>query len=94
MIVLGNAGFMLAQKLYHIGKDKIVIVIALIGAFLTVLPFIVKWSVWMDVGTFADINNASVYSFWDPPFFYGWLVSMSYLVITTIIAGFFFKNQT
>ena len=93
MVLLGNIGFILAHKLYHKNKDKVVVFIAIIGAFLTILPFILKWGIWMKVGTMAEISNTGGYSFWDPPFVYGWLVFMGYLVITTIIAGLYFKNH-
>lgn len=93
MIFLGNIGFMLGHYCYRKGKDKIVTYTAILGAFLTILPFLLRWGVWMQVGTYSQIQSKTGYSFWQPPFFYGWLFWMSYCAITLIIALAWFRKK-
>jgi hypothetical protein len=92
MILLGNAGFMLGHYFYRRNKDKLVILGAIIGGALTILPFLLRWGIWWKVGTQLDIETNMGYSFWQPPFFYGWLIIMSYLVATTVLALLWFKK--
>jgi hypothetical protein len=56
MMLLGNFGFMLAHSWYKKGKDKLVVIWAIIGGILTVLPFILKWGVWWHIGTQSQIE--------------------------------------
>ena len=93
MIVLGNAGFILAHKWYRKGKDKWVAWGTTIGVVLAVLPFALRWGIWMNIGTYADVKAGAGYSFWDPPFFHGWLAIMSWLAVTMILAGLWFRKK-
>ncbi len=92
MMLLGNIGFMFAHHLYRRNKDKLVVYGFIIGCVLTFLPFLLRWGVWWKVGTQIEIDANMGYSFWQPPFFYGWLAIMSYLVITTVFAVYWFKK--
>lgn len=92
MVLLGNIGYILAHHWYKKGKDKWVVYGSIIGAILTVLPFLLKWGVWWKVGTFAEKEAGAGYSFWQPPFIYGWMVFMGWLLIGTILAGIWFKK--
>lgn len=93
MMVLGNVGYILAHHWYQKGKDKWVIWGSIIGICLTLLPFVLRWGVWLTVGTFEEVKNGGGYSFWEPPFFYGWLAIMSYLGITMVITGLLMKKK-
>jgi len=92
MVVLGNVGYIFAHWCYRTGKDRLVPWTTAAAAFLTVLPFIVDWGVWMKVGTYNEVMQGGGYSFWDPPFFYGWAIIMSWLTITTVVTGIWFKK--
>lgn len=85
LIVLGNFGFIFGHQLIRLGKDNLVFVISLFSLILTVLPFFLRWGVWMRIGTYADFHAGLGYSFWEPPFFYGWLFIISYLLIAMLI---------
>lgn len=93
MVLIGNAGYILAHHWYQKGKDKYVIYGLAGGFIVTILPFLLKWGVWLKVGTYSDIHSGGGYSFWEPPFFFGWLGIMSYLAITAIAAGIWFKKM-
>lgn len=93
MVLLGNAGYIFAHWCYKTGKDKVVPWTIAIGFFLTILPFIIDWGVWMKIGTYAEVSRGGGYSFWEPPFFYGWAIIMSWLTVTTIVAGVWFKKK-
>ncbi len=93
LVVLGNVGFISAHHWYRKGKDKFVIYGAVIGFILTVLPFLLKWGVWMKIGTYAEIKAGSGYSFWQPPFFYGWLCIIGYQAVTMAIFGLWLKRR-
>lgn len=93
MILIGNVGFILAHHWYRKGRDRWVIAGALIGVFLTLLPFLLRWGVWWRVGTYDEIQAGQGYSFFEPPFFHGWAVIMSYLVVTTIGMGIWLKRK-
>jgi len=93
MVLLGNVGFILGHHWYKKGKDKWVIYGAVIGAILTFLPFLLKWGVWWNVGQYDEVMAGRGASFWKPPFFYGWLVVMSYFFIITILTGIWFKKR-
>lgn len=94
MVILGNFGYILAHHWYQKGKDKWVIIGSAIGLFLTVLPFMLKWGVWMNIGTYAEIQSGAGYSFWDPPFFHGWLGIMSYLGLVIFLSGLWFRTKS
>jgi hypothetical protein len=66
---------------------------AVLGAVATYLPFFVRWGVWWRVGTYQEFHAGGGYSFWSPPFFHGWLVVMSYLVVASVLAGLWFLRQ-
>ncbi len=93
MVLLGNVGFILGHQWYKKGKDKWVIYGAIIGAIVTFLPFLLKWGVWWNVGQYDEVMAGRGASFWKPPFFYGWLVVMSYFFIITILTGIWFKKR-
>ncbi len=93
MLLLGNAGFMLAHYCYQKGKGKVVPYTAILGAVLTVLPFILRWGVWMQIGTYDQIQSHTGYSFWNPPFFYGWLCILSYGGICLLTAILWFRKK-
>jgi len=92
MILLGNVGFILAHHWYLKGRDRWVVVGAVLGVAVTLLPFLLRWGVWMKVGTFEEVQAGGGYSFWEPPFFYGWAVIMTYMVVATVGMGLFFKR--
>ncbi len=93
MVLLGNVGYIFGHWCYQTGKDRIVPWTTAAGFFLTILPFILNWGVWMKVGTYDEVSKGGGYSFMDPPFFYGWAIIMSWLAITTIATGIWFKNK-
>ena len=93
MVLLGNVGYIFAHWCYQTGKDKIVPWTTAAGFFLTILPFLIDWGVWMKVGTYDEVMQGGGYSFWDPPFFYGWAIIMSWLAITTVGTGIWFKKK-
>lgn len=94
LMVLGNVGFIAGHHWLRKDKDKYVVWGAIIGFILTVLPFLLRWGVWMRVGTYAEYHAGLGYSFWSPPFFYGWLFIMSYLAITmTLFAWWLWKRD-
>ncbi len=93
MVVLGNFGYILAHHWYQKGKDNWVIYGSIAGVFLTLLPFVLKWGIWWQIGTYAEIQSQLGYSFWKPPFFNGWLGIMSYLILCTIGVGVWFKKK-
>ncbi|NIM12187.1 MAG: hypothetical protein GTO45_08750 [Candidatus Aminicenantes bacterium] len=92
MVFLGNLGYMLGHHWYRKGKDKWVVYGSIIGIILTFLPFIVKYGVWWKVGTYAEVEAGGGTSFFQPPFFHGWLVVMGYFFIMTILTGIWFKK--
>ena len=91
MIILGNVGFLLAHHWLRTGRERWVVVGASIGAVLTVLPFVLRWGIWMDVGTFAEVMAGGGTSFWDAPFHPAWLTIMSYMVLTLLAMGVWLK---
>jgi len=94
MILLGNVGFILAHAWIRKGRIRWVYAGAAIGLLLTALPFILRWGVWMNVGTHSEvIKNHGGYSFWAPPFFSGWLVVMCYMAVTLVVAGVILRKQ-
>ena len=92
MVFLGNLGYMLGHHWYKKGKDKWVVYGSIIGVILTFLPFIVKYGVWWKVGTYAEVEAGGGTSFFQAPFFPGWLVVMGYFFIMTILTGIWFKR--
>lgn len=86
MILLCNVGFVLAHICYRRSKDRIVTITTLIGAAATLLPFVLKWGVWMKIGSYATITSGGGYSFFDPPFFAGYVPIMLYGLVTLVAA--------
>ncbi len=93
MIVLGNVGFILGHRWYRQGHDKRVMIGAIIGVALTLLPFVLRWGVWFKVGTFGEVTGGGGTSFFDPPFFAGWAGIMSYMAITTVAMCIWLKKK-
>ncbi|HED34827.1 MAG TPA: hypothetical protein ENJ08_11580 [Gammaproteobacteria bacterium] len=93
MVLLGNVGYIFAHWCYRTARDRLVPWTTALAVFLTFLPFMVDWGVWMKIGTFNEVSQGGGYSFWDPPFFYGWLIIIGWLVITTVAAGLWFKKK-
>ena len=54
---------------------------------------LLRWGVWMEVGTYRDFTSGTGYSFWSPPFFSGWLVVMSWLAVSSVATGLWFIRQ-
>lgn len=94
MIILGNLGFMLAHSWYRKGNDRLVISGSVAGVILTLLPFLVKWGVWWNIGTYKQINANQGYSFFDNPFFGGWVFFMVYMAVVTIGTGLWFRKKS
>lgn len=92
MVVLGNASFMAAHSLIQRGRERAVRWATVIALLLTVLPFGVRWGVWLQVGTFDQIKASAGYSFWSAPFFPGWVCVMSYLALTTVAFGIWLRK--
>ncbi|MGE5328684.1 MAG: hypothetical protein ACM3KR_04155 [Deltaproteobacteria bacterium] len=93
IILLGNLGFILAHHWYNKGKDRLVVIGSAAGVMLAVLPFLLRWGVWWKIGTYAQIQANQGYSFWENPFFGGWLFIMCYMTIVTIFTGAWFKKR-
>ncbi len=93
MVLLGNAGYLVGHWCYRHGREKIVPWTIAAAVFLTLLPFLLNWGVWMRVGTYEAVMGGGGYSFWEAPFFYGWAIIMSWLSVTTVAAGVWFKKR-
>lgn len=93
LILLGNIGYILGHYCYLKGKDKLVIYGSIIGAVLTLIPFILRWGVWWEIGTYAQIQANKGYSFFKNPFFGGWLFVMCYVTVATLLIGLWFKKK-
>lgn len=93
MILIGNFAFILGHHWYRTGRDRWVVAGAAIGVALTVLPFLLRWGVWWRVGTWEEVRAGLGYSFWETPFFGGWAVIMSYLVVTTVGMGIWLARR-
>ena len=94
MVLLGNVGFILAHRWLRRDRAAWVKAGITIGAGLTLLPFLLRWGIWMKVGNFAEVvEQQAGYSFWDAPFFHGWAVIMSYMVITTVAMGIWMRTR-
>jgi hypothetical protein len=94
MVFLGNAGYMLGHYFILKGKTIYNWYGLFIGAFFTVLPFFIDWGVWNKIGTFAEIESGGGYPFFSPPFFYGWLGIMSYMLVAGIAFGIWFHKKS
>ncbi len=94
MVVLGNVGFILAHHWFRKGLDRWVTFGTVAGLALTVLPFLLRWGVWWKVGTYREVaENGGGYSFWSPPFFWGWLSVMSCMVVSIAAVSVLFRPQ-
>ncbi len=93
MILIGNFGFILGHHWLRAGRERWVVAGSVIGVFLTLLPFALRWGVWWRVGTYAEIQAGQGYSFWAQPFVGGWAVVMGYLVLTTVGMGIWLKKR-
>lgn len=93
ILVLGNLGFTLGHRWIRLGRHRWVLWGAILGGLATVAPFLLRWGVWWTIGTHQDFLDGSGYSFWSPPFFWGWLVVMSYLAVSSVITGLWFLKQ-
>ena len=95
MILLGNLGFILGHYCYRIKKDKLVIIGSITGIVLKLLPFVLRWGIWWNIGTYQEVVvNKGGYSFWQPPFFYGWLGIMSYMIVTGAITLLWLRKKS
>ena len=93
MVLLGNVGFVLAHHWLRKGRVLWVKIGAGVGLGLTVLPFLLEWGVWSRVGTVAEVvEEGGGYSMWAAPFFSGWIVVISYLVVGTVVFGLLFRR--
>jgi hypothetical protein len=93
MVLLGNLGFVLGHRWLRAGRDRWVVRGAAAGVVLTFLPFLLRWGVWWRVGTLAEIEAGAGDSFWQPPFFTGWLTVMSYFAVTLVLAGWWMRHR-
>jgi len=93
MILLGNIGYILGHHWYVKGKDKLVVYGSIAGAVLAVLHFILRWGIWWKIGTYAQVQANQGYSFWENPFFGGWLFAMSYMVAAMVFMGLWLKRN-
>lgn len=93
MILLGNIGYILGHYWYIKGKDRLVIWGSIVGIILAILPFIVRWGVWWQIGTYAQVQVNQGYSFWKTPFFGGYLFFVGYFIVTTVLTGIWFKKK-
>ena len=92
MVLLGNAGFILAHHWYRKGKDQYVVIGSIAGVVLTLLPFLLNWGVWLQVGSYAEVQTNSGYSFWESPFFSGWAWIMGYMAISLVAMGLWLRR--
>lgn len=93
MILFGNIGYILGHYWYIKGRDKLVIYGSIGGVVLAILPFILRWGVWWEIGTYAQIQANKGYSFWENPFFGGWLFFICYMTAVTIFTGVWLKKK-
>lgn len=94
MILLGNSGFILAHHWYLKGKDKLVAYGSAAGLVLALLPFLLRWGVWWKIGTYAQIQANQGCSFWETPFFGGWVIIMGYMAAATVVMSMWLKKNT
>jgi len=93
MVLLGNVGFVLAHHWIRKGRLVLVKIGAAVGVGLTVLPFLIEWGVWSRVGTYREVvEEGGGYPFGEAPFFSGWLVVISYLIVGTLVTGALFRR--
>lgn len=93
MILFGNIGYILGHDWYLKGKGQRVIYGSIVGTFLAILPFILRWGVWWKIGTYAQIQANQGYSFFANPFFGGWLFFMGYMAVATVFTGVWLKKK-
>ncbi len=91
MVLLGNVGFILGHHWLRQGRDRWVVGGACVGAVLTVLPFLLRWGIWLRVGPYAEVQGGGGYSFWESPFHAAWLGVMGYMVVTAVGMGIWLK---
>lgn len=93
IVALANLGYMLGHRWLRLGKARWVVCGTVVGYLAMVSPFLLRWGVWMEVGTYRDFTSGTGYSFWSPPFFSGWLVVMSWLAVSSVATGLWFIRQ-
>jgi hypothetical protein len=93
IVFLGNVGFTLGHHWLRLGRYRWVLWGTILGYVATVTPFLLRWGVWFKVGTYQEFLDGNGYSFWSPPFFTGWLVVMSYMVVASVVTGLWFLKQ-
>lgn len=93
MVILGNAGFMMAHHCYFRKKDRLAGALFIITLLLTFLPFLLRWGVWLKIGNYAQFKTGAGYPMAEPPFLYGMIGNMSYFFITSVIAGLWFRKK-
>ncbi|MBF0587759.1 MAG: hypothetical protein HQL53_01375 [Magnetococcales bacterium] len=94
MVLLANVGFMLGHHWYREGRDKWVRNSIILGFGLTVLPFLLRWGVWLKVDMYQEmVVEGGGYPFWEAPFFSGWIVMMSSMVIGFVVMVRWLKKR-
>ncbi|MES9906830.1 MAG: hypothetical protein ABW168_29645 [Sedimenticola sp.] len=95
MVLLGNAGYILAHAWLRQSRDKQVRLVAIISLFLTILPFLLQWGVWTKVDSYAQVIEAGAdyYDWMQPPFHYGWAAIMRYITVATLLMGIWMKRR-
>ncbi len=95
MVLLGNAGYILAHTWPRQSWDKQVRLVAVISLFLTILPFLLQWASWTKVGSYAQVieTGAGYYDWMQTPFHYGWAAIMRYITVVTLLMGIWMKRR-
>lgn len=94
MILLGNLGYILGHYWYRTKRDKLVAWGLITGLVLTFLPFLINWGCWKRIGTYAEVKAGGGYLFGEAPFFNGWLGIMTYLLLTGVLFGLWFRAKS
>jgi hypothetical protein len=96
MVIIGLSSYMLAHKLYRLGKDKIVLALAVIGVVCALLPFFLWPFTWYWVGNFADYHadpRQSTVMFDTPAFFHSWAIVIGYFAVSSTAFGIWLKKN-
>jgi hypothetical protein len=94
MIMIGNAGYILGHYWYKTKRDQLVVWGLISGLILTFLPFLLKWGIWNQIGTYAEITAGEGYPFGEAPFFHGWLGIMTFMVLSGVLFGLWFRAKS